>query len=163
MPGSGKSIIGNLLSKKYKKKFIDTDKMIEKNQKMSIKEIFNLHGEGYFRELEGNLITKLECNDNCIISTGGGMPIYFNNMNKLMKLGITIFIDVPLEILISRAQRFNDRPMLTKDKLNSMIRLYNERIDIYNRAHIIYKTEGKLPDKICDEIIMRIEDYERIK
>ena len=59
MMGVGKSTIGRLLAKKLKIKFIDVDKIIEKNEKKSIKRIFEDSGENYFRKLEEKITLKI--------------------------------------------------------------------------------------------------------
>ena len=70
MMGSGKSTIGNIISKKIDFEFIDTDYEIEKYEKISIKKIFDNKGEDYFRKLEETIILKSINLDNKVISLG---------------------------------------------------------------------------------------------
>ena len=71
--GSGKSKIGKILSSKLDKDLFDLDKEIEKDLNLSIKEIFEINGESYFRSIETKYLKKsLELKD-CIVSTGGGI------------------------------------------------------------------------------------------
>ena len=72
MMGSGKSIIGNLISKKLKLKFIDIDNVIEKEANMNIAEIFSKKGENFFRNLEEKITIKSLESSNVVISLGGG-------------------------------------------------------------------------------------------
>ena len=58
MMGVGKTTIGKLLAKDLKVKFIDVDKIIERNEKKSIKRIFEDNGEKYFRKLEEKIHLK---------------------------------------------------------------------------------------------------------
>ena len=86
MMGSGKSTLGLRLARYLGFKFIDTDEMIVNTENSSIINIFKNKGERFFRDLETNLLDKIEKN-NVVIATGGGLPIYNNNMKKLMKMG----------------------------------------------------------------------------
>jgi len=72
MMGVGKSTIGRLLAKKLAVRFIDIDKIIEKQEKKSIKKIFEVFGETYFRKLEEKTTLKLIQNKESVIALGGG-------------------------------------------------------------------------------------------
>ena len=72
MMGAGKSTIGKVVAKKMNLKFIDTDDEITKLEKKSIRKIFELYGEKYFREKEEKIITKLLDKDQVVIAYGGG-------------------------------------------------------------------------------------------
>ena len=103
MMGVGKSTIGKLLSEKLKMKFIDTDELIEKEEKMSIKKIFDLKGEAYFRTLEKKIsLANLE-SKNTIISLGGGTFIDQNIREKVLKSCISFWLDVDLNIFFNYA------------------------------------------------------------
>ena len=136
MMGVGKSTIGKLLSEKLKMKFIDTDELIEKEEKMSIKKIFNLKGEAYFRTLEKKIsLANLE-SKNTIISLGGGTFIDQNIREKVLKSCISFWLDVDLNILISRIKDSSKRPLLEKNNLKiSMEQIYKKRKSSYNLAN----------------------------
>lgn len=129
MPGSGKSTIGRILSEKLNYKFYDTDENIENTMNLSIKEIFKIKGEIFFREIEKKEFKKLMIIDNVIISTGGG--IILNNEN-LLKKSFNIYLECKLDILIQRASRNQSRPLLLQDIEKKMKKLFNQRKDIYN-------------------------------
>ena len=136
MMGVGKSTIGKLLSEKLKMKFIDTDELIEKEEKMSIKKIFDLKGEAYFRTLEKKIsLANLE-SKNTIISLGGGTFIDQNIREKVLKSCISFWLDVDLNILISRIKDSSKRPLLEKNNLKiSMEQIYKKRKSSYNLAN----------------------------
>ena len=71
--GSGKSSIGKILAKKIDYKFIDTDKLIEIQEGIKIKEIFNIKGESYFRDLETKVLRKTLTVQVAVVATGGGI------------------------------------------------------------------------------------------
>jgi shikimate kinase len=81
LPGSGKSTLAKELSKKLKYPFTDTDELICKKEGSSIEEIFINKGENNFRKIESDILKELvRTNGNAIISTGGGTPCFFDNM-----------------------------------------------------------------------------------
>ena len=86
MMGSGKSTIGNIISKKLDFEFIDTDYEIEKYEKISIKKIFDNKGEGYFRKLEETIVLKSINLDNKVISLGGGGFLNLDIRKKIIKM-----------------------------------------------------------------------------
>ena len=129
MPGSGKSTIGRILSKKLNYKFFDTDEDIEDKTKKKINDIFTHEGEDHFRELETRVLSKLIKINKVVISTGGG--IILKNKNILNKC-FNIYLQCDEDILIERASRNKDRPLLYIDIKKNMKNLFNERKDIYN-------------------------------
>ena len=129
MPGSGKSTIGKILSKKINYKFFDTDENIEDETKSKINDIFTNKGEAYFRELETKVLNKLIKINKVVISTGGG--IILKNKNILNK-SFNIYLQCDEDILIERASRNKDRPLLLINIKKNMKNLFNERKDIYN-------------------------------
>lgn len=153
---SGKSHIGAMLAKKLGFSLIDTDAQIEKQQGMSIKSIFNLKGEGYFRRLEVKTIAKLSQVKNSVIVLGGGAPISFDNA-QVLKNGHCFYLDISLDVIIKRLQNSDKRPLggaNTADELKKIKELYNFRRPIYeNLGHSINVSDNK--NLICDEIIRR--------
>ena len=129
MPGSGKSTIGRILSKRLNYKFFDTDENIEDETQSKITDIFTYKGEDYFRELETRILSKLIKIDKVVISTGGG--IILKNKNILNKC-FNIYLQCDEDVLIERASRNKDRPLLLIDIKKNMKNLFNERKDIYN-------------------------------
>lgn len=145
MPLSGKSTLGRELSKILKYDFIDTDILMEEIEGKSIKEIFKIYGEDYFREKELEIINKLKKENNKVISTGGGLPIYNGNIYKLKNIGFTVYLKVPLEELIKRMvkKENNTRPLLKDNDTKFLEGMYKERIEIYEKAHTIICNTSK--------------------
>lgn len=156
MPLSGKTTTGEYLSKVLNKYFFDTDKYIEEIENMSIKEIFRIKGEKYFRKLEKKSIDEVEKINNTIIAVGGGLPAFFDNMHRLDASGVTVFIDVPMERLIERAKKNIDRPLLTKDIEKQIEMLYNTRLEYYLRAKVVIKYENEDVHTLSEKIIHNI-------
>ncbi|NLC95955.1 MAG: shikimate dehydrogenase [Erysipelotrichaceae bacterium] len=150
MPGAGKTTIAKSLSKIYNLELIEIDYLIEKDIEMSIKDYFVLYGEGKFREKEKEIIKSLQDKTNCVISCGGGVVKNIENINSLRKNGLIIFLDRDIEkISLSK-----NRP-LTQNK-NDLIKLYEERMSLYNNYSDIIidnnQTTKKAIEKIKKEI-----------
>jgi len=158
MPGSGKSTIGKLLSEKINYDFIDTDKLIEIKEKLSVQEIFSLKGEAYFRSCEKEIIKELENESRKVISTGGGMPVYFDNLSKLKDSGIVIYLRVPTEEIYNRTKEEEGRPLLKQNSLEKLENLLNQRQHYYLKADLIIDNYMLTKEEICEIIIEKISD-----
>lgn len=142
MPSSGKSTLGRQLAKKIGYEFVDLDYKIEVIEGKKISEIFNLEGEDYFRKSEAEQLRKIEPDSKVVVATGGGTPLFHNNLDFIKENGICIFLDVKPEELSKRmkSSRRNNRPLLdiTANSLETDLRkIYDERIDVYKQAQII--------------------------
>ena len=153
MPGSGKSTIGRILSKKLNYKFFDTDENIEDETKTKIKDIFAHEGEAHFRGLETRVLSKLLKINKVVISTGGG--IILKNKNILNKC-FNIYLQCDEDVLIERASRNKDRPLLYKDIKKNMKNLFNERKDIYNDLADLKINTKKDIQKTITEILSKL-------
>ena len=109
--GSGKSTIGKLLAKKLNFYHIDSDRLIEKKYKKTIKEIFTENGEKFFRNAEEEAILNIQQN-NCVLSLGGGAILSKSIRNLLKNKFLTIFLDVDIMKLVDRLQKTSKRPLL---------------------------------------------------
>ena len=157
MMGSGKSTIGNILSKKLDFGFIDTDYEIEKYEKISIKKIFDIKGENYFRKLEETVILKSINLDNKVISLGGGGFLKLNLRKKIQIKCISFWLDWKEDTIIKRIFKNDKRPLarhLSKLDLKDMI---NERQKHYKHATHRIICENLNKKEIADEIIKKYE------
>ncbi|MFN6945754.1 MAG: shikimate kinase, partial [Cytophagaceae bacterium] len=108
----------------------------------SIEEIFGKNGEEYFRTVERNVLEEITQKDNVIVSTGGGLPCFFDNMTIINLSGQSIFLDVPVEDICERliASGNQNRPMTkgkTREEILSFLKgKYEERIPFYGQASI---------------------------
>lgn len=116
LPGVGKSTIARQLSRTYGLKLIDTDAVIVKTYGRTIADIFRTDGNFRFRQLESQVLENIiaQCSEPKIISTGGGLPCYFDNMSKMKNAGQVIYVHDDLRE-IARRLAFSkiDRPLLT--------------------------------------------------
>jgi shikimate kinase len=147
LPGSGKSTLGKQVAQMLSLRMVDTDEEIVKAEGKSIEAIFAEKGEAAFRLLEQQTLHKVAASDGQLISTGGGMPCFFDNIEHMNKKGISIFIDVPLEALAQRLSlqhNRNSRPMLAgksdEEILAFLKQKYAEREPYYAQA--TYRLQG---------------------
>jgi shikimate kinase len=154
MPGSGKTTFGEKIAEKLNKTFIDLDDEIEKSTNMSISQIFEKYGEKRFREIESEIVQKFSKENNLLISTGGGIIKNNKNIEALKENGIVIFIDRPLENLISNID-VEHRPLL-KDNVEYLKILYNERYELYNKAADVVVKNNTDFNNVLENIIKNI-------
>jgi shikimate kinase len=102
--GCGKSTIANKLSDKVQIPYVDLDKCIEEKSNLTISQIFENHGEIYFRKLEHQVFVELLNTPNdLIIGLGGGTPCYANNHELLNgKDIVSIYLKASIETLYNR-------------------------------------------------------------
>ncbi len=136
MMGAGKSTIGRLLAKKLNIRFIDVDKLIEKKEQKSIKKIFKLNGEQYFRDLEEKVTLQVLRKNEVVIALGGGA--FINNVlrKEILKSSISFWLKSDIENLLKRYKNNNNRPLLKESNLEDEVKkIYHSRKKIYNKAN----------------------------
>ena len=159
MMGVGKSTLGKRLAKKLKLKFIDIDKIIEKKEKKTIKEIFEEKGEGYFRKIEKKISLEELRKCNSVIALGGGAFMDSSIRKEAKNLSISFWLDLDLESLLIRLKNVKKRPLLNQDSLEESVnKIYSERKKIYNKSDFKIKFNLKNADQIVDRIIKLYEN-----
>jgi shikimate kinase len=157
--GSGKSTLGEKLASKLKYNFIDLDKFIEAEYHQTIPQIFASKGESEFRAMEHNALKKLIEKENVIIACGGGTPCYYNNMELMNNNGITVYIKMSVDTLISRLLLAKEKRPLIENKTESELRAFvsrqlEKREDFYHQAQ--YTVKGK--DLNVDELALFVKE-----
>lgn len=158
MSGSGKTVVGQFLSKKLNMKLIDTDDIIVLNSKKTIPYIFSQYGEKKFRDLESKVIDDLSSETGIIISTGGGVVLNKKNIYLLKKKGVLFFLKANMDTLVKNIESSSQthRPLLENNKsLGDRIRnIYKKRKELYiSSADYIVKVDRKSVEEIGEEII----------
>lgn len=153
--GSGKSTVGKIISEKLNMKYIDLDEEIEKQEEMSIPEIFKEKGEKYFRNLEKKFLEKISKKSDFVVSTGGGLGADIENLKKMKQTGKVVWLDVSLDEVFKRCGNDKNRPLLNQPK-EKVKELYDKRRDIYSKADITIKVDNKTAEEIAEEIIGNI-------
>ena len=154
MMGSGKSSVGQSLSKYLNNTFYDLDKEIEKSFNLSIRDIFLEYGEDLFRKEEEKLLGELNKLSGLIVSTGGGIVI--SNVNRtILKKNKTYFLEANIEDMYERAlRRENDRPILKGMNVRQFKDLYEKRRNLYiESATKIINVDKKSTEDLAIEIV----------
>lgn len=157
--GCGKTTVGIRLSYRMRRIFEDTDKLIEKEQKREIKEIFAAEGEDFFRRLETEMLLCLEETvNNRVISVGGGTPVREENQKILKRLGTVIYLRIRPETVYERLKNDTTRPLLQGDDPKGKIyRLMESRKEAYeSSADIVLDVDELSVEEILNEITTRV-------
>ena len=162
--GSGKSAIGRTIAKKLGRRFIDTDRFIERKTGKTIPEIFEKEGETTFRNLEREIIKKLSQYIGIVIATGGGAMKDLENFKHLKESGWIIALYASPETLYKRIEGKRVRPLLLdKDNpVKTLEDISNERKNMYAKADFQVDTENKEINQIADEIINLLDPSKSI-
>ncbi len=147
MPGSGKSTLGRLLSDKTSRRFLDTDEEIKRITGASPDKIITLQGEDKLREIEKVIVNELICTEGMVVATGGGLPVFHENMKLMNRHGITVYIRYKAETLWNRMENDRIRPLSSTLKATESLLSLRERI--YDDAHIIIHGDEAVESNLC--------------
>ena len=158
--GTGKTSLGTHVASYLNVPFMDTDMMIEENSGMTVSALFSEKGEDEFRRLEAEALRHTDSVNKAIISTGGGLPVYHNNMQWLNEHGITIHLQWPEEILLASLMDHRSiRPLLSdlteSQAILRAMTLLEERKPVYEQASMTldlkgeFEKDAKLLEKAC--------------
>jgi shikimate kinase len=154
MMGAGKSSIGRRLAGRLGLSFVDADTEIETAAGMSIPEIFDKHGEPYFRAGEARVIARLLDHGPQVLATGGGAIMDQNTRVLIHVKGISIWLKADLDVLSKRTKRRGDRPLV--DKMKDLLPL---REPIYALSDIVVQSRDEPHETIVDEIIAALPKH----
>ena len=158
--GSGKTSIGMNLSKKINYKFIDTDKEIEDESKMTIRDFFSENGEKDFRKFEERVTKKiLKENKWSVIALGGGSFENEKTRSLILKENFSIWLKCSLKTLYYRCNNLNTRPLLKgKNIRNEISKLDKIRKKNYMKSNLTVDVSRKTKSKIIQEIINSLQN-----
>jgi shikimate kinase len=130
--GSGKTSIGRLVSHRLGFQFVDTDAVIVERAGMPVSEIFERHGEVWFREQESATLRSLSILNRAVISTGGGIVTRPENHGLLRDLGFVVWLTASEDVIFERVSRNKKRPLLqTPDPRQTVHTLLTQRQSLY--------------------------------
>ena len=153
MMGSGKSSIGNLVSKKLNIPFIDIDYLIEEHVGMSISEIFKNNGEDYFRNLEEKITLKTLKNNKSVIALGGGGFINDKIRKDILLKHFSFWLDWDESILQKRIRGSKKRPLAFKSTDKEIKAIIMKRAKIYSKAQFRINCNKLTKTEIINKII----------
>lgn len=165
LPGSGKSTFGRQLAQELRFPYLDLDFQIEEKSQLKIPEIFSMHGEGKFRELETEMLSELLDRDTSfVLATGGGAPCFNDNMDLINEKSVSVYLDVPLDTISERLRvsKIQNRPMfLNLDQGEITLKLKSllaQREFFYNQAKIKLSGDDFSAQLLMYELIHQLKN-----
>ncbi|MFC2140218.1 shikimate kinase [Candidatus Auribacterota bacterium] len=158
--GTGKSTVSKVIAERLGFKFVEMDEMIEAREGMTINEIFKTKGEGYFRNLEQDLVLELSQKGKQVISTGGGVVLNEQNINNFKEQGVLISLTATAEVIYTRVKNETQRPLLkTENPLKTIHDMLEYRMPFYEKADHLLDTSGLTIDKVVEEVFKILKSY----
>ena len=144
MPGCGKSTVGEALAEILGYSFVDMDREIEKETGKSIAKIFEEQGEKHFRFLENQFLKMIVEQDHKVIATGGGVPIFNDNMQLINSTGVSIYLKTTIENLLhNMGDKIQERPLLkTENPEKTLSDLLESRKNFYEQANHVVESNS---------------------
>jgi shikimate kinase len=151
--GSGKTTLGRKLASRMGYAFMDLDDILEAREGMTIAEYFSKFGEDAFRKSESDVLKHTQYPENAVVSTGGGLPCFFDNLQWMNAHGKTIYIKLAPKILADRLKNERvERPVLNGKQGGELVAFIEqklaEREKFYNQAAIITDGLSLTADKV---------------
>src|SRR5262249_494548 len=160
MMGAGKSSVGRRLALRLGLPFVDADSEIEQAANASINEIFERHGEAYFRDGERGVIRRLVDGSPKVLATGGGAFMQPDTRAAIKENAIAIWLKADRDLIMSRVRRRSNRPLLkTADPEAVIDRLIADRHPTYAEADIHIQSRDVAHDVVIDDILAALADH----
>ncbi len=158
--GAGKTTIGRRLAKQMNQDFVDSDAEIEEAAACSISDIFMIHGEGIFRDLEKRVIKRLLDQPNTVIATGGGAWMQPEIREMIKQKALSIWLKADLETILERVEKRDHRPLLqTGDKRTTLQDLIDKRYPTYAEADLIVQSGDGPHENVVEKVIDVIHNH----
>lgn len=155
--GTGKTTLGQMLADRTGMKFIDLDSQIEEQTGKKIEKIFEDEGEVWFRKKETEMLSEYITQSNQVFSTGGGIVLNPYNVELMKENGIVIALKAEVETLWERLKDSTNRPLLKNENPKEALReLYQQRMGLYDDAHISIQVDEYSPVELIQEIQAKI-------
>jgi shikimate kinase len=153
--GAGKTTLAQGLARRLGWRAEDVDQLIEARERRSVADIFAREGEPYFRAVERQVIWSLLPERHAVIATGGGTFVDPENRAAINADGLSVWLDVPFEVLLNRIPADGRRP-LANDRVQ-MALLYESRRLAYQQAQIRLDASHSRAEELTEELIEKLE------
>jgi len=152
---AGKTSVGRALARRLDWKFVDIDELIERQERMTVAEIFARHGEPYFRAAERAIVADQLDARHVVVATGGGTFADPQSRAAIRSDGVSVWLDAPLERVIARMPADGRRP-LAADRAD-LERLYEGRRLAYEQAHVRFDAGRAGVDALVEQLVDWLE------
>ena len=158
--GVGKSTVGRRLASMLDTDFVDVDEEIERAANRTISEIFESHGEAYFRDGERRVIARLMGEEHGVIATGGGAFVDPETRAVILEKAIAVWLDCDIDTLVERTSRRNNRPLLRTGNPREILgELKDRRSAAYAEAQIHVVTDNGPHAETAQRILGAIDAW----
>ncbi len=165
--GCGKSTIGRKIARYAYMRFVDTDLKVEQREGAAVADIITNQGEEYFRIVEQAVLADTAADDDIVVSTGGGLPVWGDNMARIAQLGVSVYLRRSPKNIISRLSPYGrqKRPKfrgLNDEQLLAFMTTHMaEREPVYSRADIVIDCDTMSDNEIIELINREIRTLKR--
>lgn len=161
--GSGKSSMGKKLAARMEYSYIDLDEEIETDQKQSISQVFSEKGEEVFRILERIALHQTFGKENIVVSTGGGTPVFFDNIQQMNDKGLCIYLKGDVDLLVSRVIRNQQqRPLIANLDQSDLQKFMKDQLafrsPFYEKAKMHIEAKDLTPAILHKQVLSWIEN-----
>jgi shikimate kinase len=156
--GSGKTTIGKVLANELGYSFIDMDTYIEHKMFQSVSQIFSEKGEKEFRLIEQSALHEIAEFENVVISTGGGAPCFFNNMDYMNARGLTVYLQLTPSELANRLENShaNKRPLIANRKGQELLQFIEDGL---SKREAFYQKAALTVNANDESLISQLTKY----
>ena len=160
--GAGKTTIGRRLAKQIGREFVDSDVEIEEAAACSISDIFAIHGETIFRDLEHRVIKRLLERPDLVIATGGGAWMQPPVRAVIKEKALSVWLKADLNTLLERVEKRDHRPLLEQgDKRTILDELIAQRYPVYSEANLTVESSEGAHEIVVEKVIQVIQEHNR--
>lgn len=159
--GAGKTTVGELLAARLGWRFVDTDRVVEERAGMTVKEIFERHGEAAFRAMEAAAIRETAAGEHLVLALGGGALELAETRDFLATLRgwRMVFLEAPLETLLARCEEHSGGPVrpVLRDRERLRER-WQARLPWYRQAHVTIPTAERTPQAVVECLLAALAE-----
>jgi shikimate kinase len=163
--GTGKSTAGRLVADRLQRPFVDTDDLAKRRAGMSIREMFTLHGEPYFRDVERQVCLEVAMERGLVVATGGGALLDPANRAAFEAAGVIVLLTCERNALLARLEesaRLGTRPLLGDNFATQVDRIFAARQPVYGTFPLQVDTTGLEPVEVAERVLaLYVEAIER--
>ena len=160
MMGAGKSTVGRRLALRLALPFLDADREIEVAAGLSVTDIFERHGEAYFRDGERRVIARLLDGGPCVLATGGGAFMAEDTRASVATKGVSVWLKADLATLMSRVRKRSSRPLLRNPDPEGTLRaLMEARETTYALADLTVPSRDAPHETIVTDTVRRLRAH----